>query len=232
MSFTYFKRFLKPSSPATLSSLDAYEQWAANYPPHAHNALMQAEETAMQKLMPALQGQTVLDLACGTGRYGLIAQKQAAKQVIALDNSAPMLKANPLAERGLATTEAIPLPDQSVDVILCGLALGHLPQLAPSMHEIARVLKPGGWALISDFHPFIFLNGQRRTFTAPDGTIYAVEHYAHLYSDYHNAASGLRLDAVLEPRLGHDKTVRFADDGTREGTPVIIAYRFRKDSGA
>jgi len=221
-------RFLKPRLPQTLSSLDAYEQWAANYPPHAHNALMQAEEAAMHKLMPTLKDQIVLDLACGTGRYGLIAQGQGAKQVIAFDNSPPMLKANALPEKALATTEAIPLPDASIDVVLCGLALGHLPQLAPSMREIGRVLKPGGWALISDFHPFIFLNGQRRTFTAPDGKVYAVEHYVHLYSDYHQAAGGLRVDALLEPRLGQDKTVRFVDDGTREGTPVIIAYRFQK----
>jgi len=200
----------------TLPSLEAYAQWAASYPPHAHNALMEAEQAAMTSLFPPLADCTVLDLACGTGRYGLLAQNAGAKTVLAFDNSPPMLHANTLPNRALATTEAIPLASNSIDVILCGLALGHLSRLAPSIGEIARILKPGGCALISDFHPFIFLNGARRTFTAPDGSTYAVEHYAHLYADYHRAVSdaGLVIDAILEPR--------------RDNTPIVIIYRLIK----
>ena len=203
-------------SPSTLPSLDAYSRWAATYPPHAHNALMEAEESAMSSLFPAYTAQVVLDLACGTGRYGLLAGEGGAETVIGLDNSPAMLRANPLSHRALATTESIPLPSASIDIILCGLALGHLPRLAPSLSEISRVLKPGGCALVSDFHPFIFLNGARRTFTAPDGRTYAVEHYPHLYSDYHRAAlnSGLVIDSILEPRL--------------DNAPIVIVYRFQK----
>ncbi len=221
---------MPPSTPETLSSLAAYDQWSASYPPHAHNALMQAEEAAMKSLMPALKGQVVLDLACGTGRYGLLAMEQGAAMVIGVDNSMAMLRANTLPNRALSSSEAIPLRSESLDVVLCGLALGHLPRLEASFSEIERVLKAGGCALVSDFHPFIFLNGQKRTFTAPDGKTYAVEHYAHLYADYHQAAqaAGLQIEQVIEPRLGQDQTVRFASDDTKTGTPVMIAYRFRK----
>jgi malonyl-CoA O-methyltransferase len=200
----------------TLTSLDAYAQWAASYPPHAHNVLMEAEQAAMTSLFPSLAGKTILDLAGGTGRYGLLARDSGAKTVFSFDNSPAMLRANTLPYRALSTTESIPLANHSVDVILCGLALGHLPRLAPSIGEIARVLKPDGCALVSDFHPFIFLNGARRTFTAPDGTTYAVEHYAHLYSDYHSAASdsGLHITAVLEPR--------------RDSAPIVIVYKMLK----
>jgi malonyl-CoA O-methyltransferase len=200
----------------SLSSLDAYSRWAASYPPHAHNALMEAEEAAMRGLFPSFTGKIVLDLACGTGRYGLLAQVGGASRIIGLDNSPHMLLASPLAHRALSTTEAIPLASAAIDIILCGLALGHLPRLTPSIVEISRVMKPGGYALVSDFHPFIFLNGARRTFTAPDGRTYAVEHYAHLYSDYHRAASdsGLRIDSVLEPRLND--------------APIVIVYRLTK----
>jgi len=214
----WVRSLLNGRSPRTLSSLAAYDLWAASYPPLAHNVLMQTEETAMLDLMPSLTGQTVLDLAGGTGRYGLIAQERAARGVISIDNSAAMLAGNPLRARIQATTEAIPLVSASVDVILCGLALGHLPRLQLSLNEIARVLKPEGLALVSDFHPFIFLNGAQRTFTAPDGRVYAVEHHAHLYSDYHTAAAqaGLLIDAVSEPRL----------NGTP--TPIVVVYRFSK----
>ncbi len=60
-------------APPLLTSLDAYARWAEAYPPQAHNALMRAEEQAVRALLPALDGQIVLDLACGTGRWGLIA---------------------------------------------------------------------------------------------------------------------------------------------------------------
>lgn len=223
------RRLLPAPTPPTLSSLEAYQRWAAAYPPHAHNALMQAEQAAMERLFPPMDGKIVLDLACGTGRYGLLAQDAGARTVIGVDNSAAMLRQNALPHIALANSEAIPLAGESVDVVLCGLALGHLPQLMPSLAEISRVLKPGGYALISDFHPFIFLNGQRRTFTAPDGMTFAVAHYAHLYADYHAGAqaAGLSVEQVLEPRLGEDKTVRFAGE-TVPGTPVIIAYQLRK----
>jgi malonyl-CoA O-methyltransferase len=223
-------KFLRPRAPRTLSSLDAYARWAATYPPHAHNALMQAEESAMTSLLPDLTGRVVLDLACGTGRYGLLAQQRGARTVVGLDNSAAMLRANPLMRIALSTSEAIPLAGESVDVVLCGLALGHLPRLQPSLQEISRVLKFGGFALVSDFHPFIFLNGQRRTFTAPDGQTYAVEHYPHLYSDYHDAAraASLHIEQVIEPRLGQDDSVRFANDTMYIATPVVIVYHLTK----
>lgn len=217
-----FRRFLPTVSLKTLSSLDAYARWAASYPPRAHNVLMQVEEAAMRKLMPDLHGQVVLDLACGTGRYGLLAHELGAKQVIGLDNSRAMLEANPQRQIALATSEAIPMPQQSVNLVLCGLALGHLPQLKPTLQEISRILKSGGVALISDFHPFVFLSGGQRTFTAADGLTYVVEHYAHLYADYHHASreSNLWIEDVVE------SSIEMNNNGA--GTPIVIVYRLCK----
>lgn len=215
-----FRRGAAP--PPTLASVQAYARWAVSYPPHAHNPLMQAEETAMLELLPPLTGRTVLDLACGTGRYGLIAAERGAAVVVSLDNSAAMLARNSARWRALASTEALPLPNASTDGIICGLALGHLPRLAPSLNEISRVLKPGGWALVSDFHPLLSLSGGRRTFTAPDGHTYAVEHYIHLYSDYHNAAqqAGLMIAAIAEPRR--------QPPSANHALPAVLVFRFEK----
>ncbi len=203
-----------------LASVDAYAHWAGSYPPHAHNPLMQAEEAALTALLPDMAGWTVLDLACGTGRYGIIAAQRGAGRVLGLDNSPAMLRASTLPAQALATSAALPLADASVDLVLWGLAVGHLPQAAPSMRELGRVLKPGGWALVSDVHPFIALQGALRTFTAQDGSTYAVEHYVHLYSDMLRAAqaAGLLIDYVEEPRLAGDAA----------GKPIVIIYRLRK----
>ncbi len=205
-------------SPKFLDSLSAYEQWASTYPPHAHNPLMELEQEAMVALFPQLHRRTVLDLACGTGRYGLIAQQKGAKLVIGIDNSPHMLGAAHLKKRALATMVALPLASSSIDVVLCGMALGHMPNIQPVFYEIARVLKLGGEVLISDLHPFMALNGAQRTFSTPEGEIYAVEHYIHLVSDYHEVAQrlGLNLTAMAEPLLPGKKM------------PVVLVMRFQK----
>ncbi|MGJ3238361.1 MAG: class I SAM-dependent methyltransferase [Anaerolineae bacterium] len=200
-----------------LSSQQAYAQWAQSYPAEAHNRLMQLEQEAMQALMPPLRGSTVLDLACGTGRYGQLALQAGAQQVIGCDNSLPMLQHGVLTSSACATTEAIPLRRASVDVVLCGLALGHVPQLVPSLREISRVLKPSGVALISDFHPYQALKGSQRTFRVGD-TTYAVEHYVHHLSDYVTGgqAHHLQLIALREPMY--------------QEQPVVLVLAYRKVS--
>jgi malonyl-CoA O-methyltransferase len=207
-----------------LASVDAYARWAESYPAHAHNALMRAEETALLSLLPPLAGRRVLDLACGSGRYAHIATQQHAAQVIGIDNSPHMLRAAAIPLRALATVEAIPLATGAVDVVICGLALGHLPRIQAAIAEIGRVLAQSGVALVSDVHPLLFAKGAQRTFSH-EGKTYAVEHYVHEQATYMAAAAaaGLRVDAVAEPRLlPADRT-----DGAPDA-PVAVVYRFVK----
>lgn len=204
-------------SPRTLASRDAYTKWVAHYPPVPHNALMQAEQDSMLKLMPSVAQKTVLDLACGTGRYMRIAYDNGALLVFGVDNSYAMLHASE--QNALACTEtgALCLADNSVDIILCGLALGHLPTIEPTFVEMSRVLRPQGSLLLSDLHPYQTLNGAQRTFTDTDGTIYAVEHYLHPISHYINTARkhGMQITALDEPVVHGD-------------TPAVLVMRFDK----
>lgn len=207
------------ATPETLPSLVAYQQWANRYPAHAHNRLMEIEEAAMRQLMPDVKGKVVVDAACGTGRYGILAQNMRAQTVFGFDNSEAMLSAGELQWVSVSTVEDIPLRENCVDVLICGLALGHLLSIDAAFAEISRVLKDDGIVLISDFHPIQFLNGAKRTFRGDDGMLYAVEHYPHLYADYHLAAqhSGLRIDAVQEPTLSPDSKI-----------PIVLVMRFVK----
>src|SRR5215216_5712504 len=76
----------------TLAPAAAYALWAASYPPHAHNPLMQAEERAMLALLPGdLRGRAVLDAGCGSGRYLAHVRARGARRVIRVDLSAEML---------------------------------------------------------------------------------------------------------------------------------------------
>ena len=200
-----FNRLRTPGPHPTLSSQAAYARWATQYPARAHNALMEAEAEAMHSLMPALDNKIVLDLGCGTGRWGLSAVQSGAQQVVGLDTSRTMLKNGELSTVVQATLDAIPLPAAMFDVILCGLVIGHLPKfrMERSFKEIARVLAPHGTILISDFHPFQAWQGAQRTFQDGDGTTYAVEHYPYSYADFHEAAARaeLQITGVREPTL-------------------------------
>jgi len=93
-------KFLRKSRPDDLLELPtlpvsaAYALWAETYPPEAHNALMAMEQKAMLTLMaamPSLAGRSVLDLACGTGRYSRIAAQAGAARIVGADSSAAML---------------------------------------------------------------------------------------------------------------------------------------------
>jgi malonyl-CoA O-methyltransferase len=215
LSMNYLKRlFSRPLQ--TLASVDAYALWADSYPAEAHNPLMALEQEAMLALMPDLANKSVLDLACGTGRYGKIALKAGAKLVLGFDNSYAMLKAAVISQAALASSEAIPLTPNNIDIVICGLALGHLPNLESSLSEISRVLKPQASALISDFHPYQYLKGAQRTFSDNKGKAYAVEHYVHQLSDYFSLGEKhhLQLKAILEPQW--------------QGHPVVLALRFEK----
>src|SRR5690348_13050963 len=50
------------------------------------------------------------------------------------------------------TLDRLPLAGGTVDLVVCALALCHLPDLPPAFAEFARVLRPGGHLVVSDAH--------------------------------------------------------------------------------
>lgn len=225
----------------TLAPRDAYALWAAGYPAHAHNPVMQAEEQAMLALMPdALRGQSVLDAGCGSGRYILHALQRGAARVTGVDLSPEMLGraagelgSHPDAARvELMQGElaALPVPSASADLVVCGLAVGHLESLRPALAELRRVVRPNGMMLCSDVHPIGHALGWLRSFKS-GGRAYAVRHTPHLYSHWHAACAALHLEIVQvrEPML--DPTTIPADahfDRRALEVPVALVLQLRR----
>jgi malonyl-CoA O-methyltransferase len=221
----------------------AYALWADSYPAHAHNPVMRAEERAMLGLLPVdLHGQSVVDAGCGSGRYVRHAVERGAARVRGVDLSPEMLQRAATALAGIAThtrvelgqgdLEALPLPPDDADITLCGLVIGHLERLEPSLAELRRVTRPGGTILCSDVHPTGHALGWLRDFKS-GGRRYAARHTPHLYSHWHAACSrlGLVIERVLEPML--DATdipegARF--DRLALDVPVALVFQLRRPS--
>ena len=131
---------------------------------------------AMLALLP--RETVVADLGCGTGQASA-ALAPNVRQVIAVDNSAAMLKAarrhtaayaNVDLRRGDLT--AIPVDDGACDAALLLLVLSYAPDPAAILREAWRILKPGGRAVVVDLLPhdrddFRRRLGQQRLGVAP-----------------------------------------------------------------
>ena len=98
----------------------------------------------------------ILDAGCGNGRYSRYILQRADDDALiaAFDLSQSMLKR---ARRDLrsgrvlqvaADLTRLPYPDEFFDAAVCGWVLEHLPDPAPGLRELARVLQPGGKLLL------------------------------------------------------------------------------------
>jgi arsenite methyltransferase len=106
-------------------------------------------------------GETVLDLGSGAGNDAFIASTLVGEtgRVIGLDMTADMVSRARANAGNLGRTnvefvhgeiEAIPLPDDTVDLVVSNCVLNLVPDKPAAFAEIHRVLKPGGRFSISD----------------------------------------------------------------------------------
>lgn len=109
---------------------------------------------ALLALLPS--SWTVADLGCGTGALTAELAPRVAR-VIAVDQSAAMLRAARRRTEGLANVELheadlarIPLEGGSCDAALLVLVLAYLEDPAPALAEAVRIVRPGGRVAVVD----------------------------------------------------------------------------------
>jgi SAM-dependent methyltransferase len=179
---------------------DGYRAWAGRYD-EPGNGLIDREQPVVRKILDGLPRGRALDAACGTGRH---AQYLASLgySVIGVDGSPQMLAAAkaklPDGEFREGDLHHLPVPDRHVDVVVCGLALNHVLDLAPVLAEFARVLRPGGHLVISDSR-----TDRPVVMELPGGEFGYLPHRLHLTSDYLAAALplGFEVRGCAEPRI-------------------------------
>jgi demethylmenaquinone methyltransferase/2-methoxy-6-polyprenyl-1,4-benzoquinol methylase len=95
-------------------------------------------------------GSRVLDLASGTGDL-CIDMRRAGLDPVSMDLSFGMLSNDRSgAPRAQADILRLPVPDGSVDGIMCGFALRNLVDLDVFFRECARAIRPGGRVALLD----------------------------------------------------------------------------------
>lgn len=212
-------------------TLQLYDRWAESYPPVPHNPLMRAEQEAMQRLWPVMSGRRVLDLACGSGRYARLLAAAGAATVFALDQSWQMLRQVRGATAVRGSMIRLPFGSGSFDAVVCGLAVGHAPDLEAWMREVAQVLAPGGVLVYSDFHPQAAAAGHARRFRDSAGGIHSVPHRRHAIEAHRRAAAaaGMTVAALAEVRVGIELCEEFPGSAAFyrrwHGMPVVVALR-------
>ncbi|HJY02652.1 MAG TPA: class I SAM-dependent methyltransferase [Streptosporangiaceae bacterium] len=188
-----------------VSTATVYEQVSAGYDADAGGGLFATDEPVVAEYLASREPGVALDAACGTGRFAEFLARRG-HRVIGVDSSPDMLaharQRVPGAEFRVAELDRLPLPEDSVDVIVCALALEHVPRLDPVLAEFARVLRPGGDLVISDIHHELLTRGSAMTIRGPAGEPRIAPGYRHQLGDYLRAAlrHGLQVKRCEEPR--------------------------------
>lgn len=132
---------------------------AENYERHFVPAIARPVSVELLRTADLQPGARVLDVGCGTGVIarraaetvgagGSVAGLDVSPDMIAVASAMPVAEGAPIEwHQGDAT--ALPFPDASFDVVLCQMTLMFIEDRPTALHEMHRVLAPGGRVLIT-----------------------------------------------------------------------------------
>ena len=151
----------------------------------------------------------VLDLGAGTGRASAAMRKRYPQaEVIAVDMALPMLREakkhagwwKPF-RRVCGDARALPLADQSVDLLFSNLCLQWCENLGEVFAEFRRVLRPGGWLLFTSFGPDT-LTELRQSWAAVDE-----DAHVNVFLDMHDVGDAMLAAGFRDPMLDIERFV-------------------------
>lgn len=232
----------------TRHTREVYDQlapvWSADTDAGPFNGLL--ERPALRSLIPRpLRGASVLDAGCGSGAQCEWLLGEGA-DVTGIDLSPGMVGQARLrcGDRGRFAVadlaEPLDFEPLSFDGVTCSLALHYIKDWAVPLGSFARVLRPGGWAVISLDHPFgPPLPGQQGgyfdTELVSDTWVKVgreiIQHFwrrplAAVMDAF--AGAGFALERIAEPQPTAGDLQKFPDElGRVAGVPVFIVYGLR-----
>ena len=218
---------------SALTARDGYRLWAPTY--DAETAISTLDDHLVAALDAPTAGARLLDVGCGTGRR--LREAREAALAVGVDLTPHMLAHAPSdAHVAAADVRALPFPMASFDVVWCRLVIGHVADVAAAYGELARVCRPGGAAIVTDFHADAAAAGHQRTFRDAAGAVHAIEH--HVYTPERHVdvarAAGFTCDARRDGEVGPTIRAHYAAAGklamydAQRGLRLVLALRFRR----
>lgn len=170
---------------------------------------MEVEQEAMEEILDSLSASRALDVGTGTGRYLNVLTERGVETAVGVDLSPAMLERASLLGLPLvrADARALPIAEQSFDLVMASLMVGDVDDLSRWALELARVLRSGGALLYSDFHPAWSIRGWQRTFET-SGESRRVAYHPHSLGEHRAAleTAGFEIVTMAEPLL-HNQPV-------------------------
>ncbi len=222
-----------------------YRQWSNTYD-EPGNPIVALEQPIVWSLLEGMTPGRALDAACGTGRHtGRLVEL--GHRALGVDLTPEMLEHArinvPQASFLEGDVSAIPAADEEFDLVVCGLALSHLNDLAGGICELSRVLRPGGELVISVLHPVLAHLGWQAPFADAEGERGFVRERAHGHAEYLKAfrEAALEILSCHEPTLAveHLRAKRRAFGQVPEATaqayaglPGVLVWSARKRTHA
>lgn len=157
---------------------------------------------------------TVIDLGCATGTAcKSLARRFRGAKVIGIDQSPNMLRRATRKKPWLAKysfmeamADAIPVPEQSVDVVFCNQLLPWVDDVSLVFADVNRVLRKGGLFIFASLGPDSF-SELRRAWQASDHGVH-VNHFP----DMHDLGDAAVRAGLSDPVLDVDRlTVTYAN---------------------
>ena len=200
-------------------------------------------ERVLLPLLDLPTGARVLDVGAGNGALTfLLARLRPDLELTGIDLTDAMVAAGNEAAvvRGLANVRftqgdalRLPVADASFDAAVCQTLLVHLPDAAPAVREMSRVLRPGGSFLAAEFHTLNF-ELPVASATEPPNDVAAMARYAELVlRGYRQSGQGDLQVGGRVPFLAVDAGLEVVDCRINDRVPhAFPPYRRASDQAS
>lgn len=193
---------------------EAYDIWSDSYDVQPDHLMLDLDELIFSTLLEDvdLANKTVADIGCGTGRHWERLYHVSPAILHGYDISEGMLNKLKLKFPAAITShindnQLSDTATASLDCIISTLTIAHIEELDETIAAWARVLKPGGDVILTDFHPDALIKAGRSTFNHNDGDI-AIMHFVHSLSKIKEVCEKQGLIVARQEEKYIDESVR------------------------